>query len=93
MKPLIIKAFSIAVPYSIIMFVLSSIFSAHVQTFDQDGNVSGTLSGISAIIQLVSSNGVFSYLQFIAPNLGMFFIFILGALLIQGAIYERIKNS
>lgn len=93
MKSLVRKAFSITVPYSIVVFAMSAVFSTHVQTFDQDGNLSGTISGISAIIELVNSNGVLAYLQFVAPNFGLFFLFILGALLIQGAVYERIKSS
>lgn len=92
-KSLVRKAFSIAVPYSIMVFSISAMFSTHVQTFDQDGNLSGTISGFNAIVELIDSSGVLAYLQFVAPNFGLFFLFILGALLIQGAVYERIKNS
>lgn len=91
-KSLLRKAFLITVPYSIMMFVVSAMFSTHVQTFDQNGNLSGTISGFSAIVELISSNGVLAYLQFVAPSFGLFFLFILGALLIQGAVYEHVKN-
>ena len=75
------------------VFAISAISSTHVQTFDQDGNLSGAISGFNAIIELINSNGVLAYLQFVAPSFGLFFLFILGALLIQGVVYERIKNS
>lgn len=91
-KFILVKAFSIAVPYSIVVFFISTISSTHVQILDKDG-LFETISGVSAIIEMINSNGIFAYLQFIAPNFGLFFLFVLGALLIQGAVYERAKSS
>lgn len=91
-RSLVKRAFSVAVPYSIMAFFVSAVFSTRVQTFDQDNNLSGTLSGLGALIETINSNGVLAYLQFVAPSFGLFFLFILGALLIQGAVYERVKD-
>lgn len=49
-KSIVRKAFSITVLYSIMAFSISTMFSTHVQTFDQNGNLSGTISGFNTII-------------------------------------------
>lgn len=89
----IIQALYVAVPYSIFAAIVSLSFSLRVQTYDYEGNAAGLASGLEAVLSLISKNGIKSFLSLQAPSFLMFFALILGALLIQGYIYEKKSPS